>query len=432
MAGLSALTTMILLQTAPAGSAAERVLTLQQATQTAIANQPQLRQAQAQSVAADARADQARAPLFPQITGTGSYSRSTANPVPRHGAFVAPGSASFNTFGFWNFGVSANQLIYDFGETPDRWRAAQSSAKSTQENARATELSSVLAVRTAFFQARAQKALIEVAKDTLTNQQKHLAQVQGFVDLGARPEIDLAQARTDVANAQVQVITSENAYATAKAQLNQAMGLPQPIDYDVADDQLAPLPEEDQGTDALVKVAFATRPELASVDKQIEAQERLVRASRANYGPTLSASTGISEGGESLNNLGWNWNGGITLTWSLFQGLLVPAQVREAEANLAATKAQRDTTEQQVRLEVEQARLAVRAAKASLVAVQEALTNAGTRLRLATGRYETGVGSAIEIADAQLAYTNAGAQRAAADYNLASARASLLRALGRE
>jgi outer membrane protein len=431
MAGLSVVTTMILLQAAPAPAPNGPIVTLNQATQTAIANQPQLRQAQAQSAAAEARADELRAPLLPQVSGSASY---TYNFVTRGNSFAAqnPQGTSTVTRGVWNFGATANQIIYDFGETPNRWGAAKSSAQASQQTARATELSSVLAVRTAFFQARAQKALIVVAKDTLANQQKHLAQVQGFVDAGARPEIDLAQARTDVANAQVQVIMTENGYATAKAQLNQAMGVAQPTDYDVADDDLPPLPEEDQTIDALTKIAFASRPELVGASKQVDAQERLVSAARANYGPALGASTNLNASGPTIDSVSPAWSGSITLTWALFQGFLVPAQVREAEANLAVTKAQRDSTQQQIRLEVEQARLQVRAAKASLVAVEEALTNARTRLRLATGRYETGVGSAIEIADAQLAYSNAGAQRAAADYNLASARAALLRALGRE
>jgi outer membrane protein len=409
MAGLSAVTTMIVLQAAPAPTGP--VVTLDQATKAAIANQPQLRQAQAQSAAADARADEARAPLFPQVSGSASY---TYNFVTRNNSFAAqnPQGTSTVTRGVWNFGATANQLIYDFNETPNRWGAAKSNAQAAQQNARATELSSVLAVRTAFFQARAQKALIVVAKDTLANQQKHLAQVQGFVDLGSRPEIDLAQARTDVANAQVQFITSENGYATAKAQLNQAMGVAQPTDYDVADDDLPPLPEEDQGIDSLTQIAFAWRPELVSATKQIEAQEKLVSAARANYAPALGASTNLNASGPNIDSVQPAWSGSITLTWALFQGFLVPAQVREAEANLTATKAQRDTTQNQIRLEVEQARLSVRAAKAALVAVDEALTNARTRLRLATGRYETGVGSAIEIADAQLAFTNAGAQRA--------------------
>src|SRR5262249_49672181 len=152
---------------------------------------------------AEARADEAMAPLFPQVTGNAAY---TYNFITRGGSFSTQNNqiTSNATRGVWSFGVNATQLIYDFGETPDRWRAAKSNAQATQQSARATQLTAVLTVRTAFFQARAQKALIEVAKETLANQQRHLAQVQGFVDLGARPEIDLAQARTDVANAQVQ------------------------------------------------------------------------------------------------------------------------------------------------------------------------------------------------------------------------------------
>jgi outer membrane protein len=120
------------------------------------------------------------------------------------------------------------------------------------------------------------------------------------------------------------------------------------------------------------------------------------------------------------------------LTWPIFQGFLTRGQVREAEANLAALEAQRDGLRQQVRLEVDQARLAVRAAKEALIAAGEALENAQVRLRLAEGRYQTGVGSVIELGDAQTALTNAAGQKVQAEYNLAQARAQLLKALGRK
>jgi outer membrane protein len=84
-----------------------------------------------------------------------------------------------------------------------------------------------------------------------------------------------------------------------------------------------------------------------------------------------------------------------------------------------------------MRLEVDQARLAVRAAKAAIVASDEAVQNARERLKLAEGRYQTGVGNAIELGDAQLAMTSTQAQKVQAEYNLASARAALLKALGR-
>ena len=74
----------------------------------------------------------------------------------------------------------------------------------------------------------------------------------------------------------------------------------------------------------------------------------------------------------------------------------------------------------------------MRAAKAALKASGDALVNAQEQLRLAEGRYETGVGSIIELGDSQVALTSAAQQRVQADYNLSQARAGLLKALGRE
>jgi outer membrane protein len=372
---------------------------------------------------------------LPQVTATGSYQLATNNFVARPTTTpttTVARSPNFDTTNFWNFGITANQLIYDFGQTTGRWRSAQASAAGQQYSERSTRLQAILNVRTAYFQARSQRAMIGVARDTLDNQQKHLAQIQGFVEVGTRPEIDLAQARTDVANAKVQLIAAENGYATAKAQLNQAMGSIQSTDYDVADDALPAVPDEDQGLETLVQSAVATRPELVALSRQIEAQEQALRSVKGNYGPTLGASTGFTDAGRTLDNLAWNWNAQVTLTWQIFQGMLVPAQVREAEANLVGAKSQRDLTVQQLRFEVEQARLAVRSSKASRDAVEEALTNARQRLRLAEGRYQTGTGSVIELADAQIAMANAASQRVAADYNVAAARAQLLKALGRD
>jgi outer membrane protein len=58
------------------------------------------------------------------------------------------------------------------------------------------------------------------------------------------------------------------------------------------------------------------------------------------------------------------------------------------------------------------------------------IANARERLRLAEGRYASGVGSVIELGDSQLALTTAAAQVVQANYQLSSARADLLAALG--
>jgi len=413
-----------------------RVVTLDEAVRTARLRQPQLRQAHAGAEAATARADEARAPLLPQLLGTAQYQRATGNFVARPGSVPASvagrGGTSLAMSNFWSFGATLSQLIYDFGQTSGRWRAALASAEAQQDTERSTVLQTVLGARVAYFNARAARDLVGVARDNLANQEAHLRQTQGFVKIGTRPEIDLALARTARANAEVQLINAENGYDTAKAQLNQAMGVEGPTDYDIANDTLPAVDGEDQRIDPLLAEALQHRPDIGALDEQARAQELTLRAAQGGYGPALGVSAGLTDAGPALDQTVANWNATVTLTWNLFQGGLTRAQAQEARANLDSARAQIDTLRQQVRVEVEQARLAVRAAKGALSAAGEALVNAREQLRLAEGRYQAGAGSAIELGDAQVALTTAAAQRVQAEYNLSTSRAQLLRALGRE
>ncbi|HEX2568754.1 MAG TPA: TolC family protein [Polyangia bacterium] len=410
-----------------------RVLTLADAVSTAESNQPALQQVRAQTEAAQARADQARAPLLPQLTGNAFYQRTTANFIFRPGFAGNPsqGSPTFDTFNYFSFNLTLSQYIWDFGQTTGRWRVAQANAAAQESSAQATGLSVVLNVRTMYFAARAQKSLVQVAHETLANQERHLQQISSFVRVGTRPEIDLVQARTDRANAEVSVINAENAYESAKAALNQAMGVAGPTDYDVEDATIAPVEGEDQPTDTLVEEAVRARPDLAGLEQQLEAQRRAVTAAKGGYWPAFNFATSFNAGSTRIEDLRWNWSAQVNLSWQLFNGLLTRSQIRETQANQRVVEAQKSTQLLAVRVEIEQARLAVRAARAALGAAEEALTNASERLRLAEGRYQTGVGNAIELGDAQVALTNARAQKIQAEYNLATARARLLTSLGR-
>ena len=128
--------------------------------------------------------------------------------------------------------------------------------------------------------------------------------------------------------------------------------------------------------------------------------------------------------------MAWNWSAQATLSWSIYQGGLTKAQVSEAEANVSSALAQTRMLRQQIRFDVEQAQLAARAAKAASSSAEVAVTNARVRYRLAEGRYQTGVGSIIELGDAQVALSTTLGQKVQSDYALATARAQLLRATG--
>lgn len=415
-----------------------RIITLEAALSTAYKLQPQLRQAQAATAGAQAVAAEARAPLLPQASLSLSYERTTANFTARPGSLPpstatpsTTASTSWKTFNFFSGSAGVNQLIWDFNQTTGRWRAAQSRAEAQRENERAVMLQVALQVRSTYFTARADKALVEVARETLQNLEKHLAQIEGFVAVGTAPEIDLAQARANLATGRSQLVASTNAYLTAKAQLNQAVGWNLGLHYEVADQSQGPVEGEDASIEELMKVALVARPELASLQRQVEAQWLTVRALEGASAPTLAGSLNITPGGPDLGSLSWNAAAGLSLSWPIFQGGLTQAQVREAKATAAQLSAQLDLERLQVRLELEQAYLAIRAAKASLDAQRDAVVNAREQLRLAEGRYEAGVGSGIELSDAQVALTNAEAQRVQADGQLSTARSQLLHALGR-
>jgi outer membrane protein len=415
-------------------AAQAEVITLEAAIKTAHVAQPQLRQARAQTDVFRARADVARAPLLPQVNGNAGYQRTTSNFVLRPGQNpnnTMGAAPTFDTFNFWTFGLSLSQQIYDSQVTIDRWRAARVTAESAAATEQFAALGVELNVRTAFFAARARKSLVDVAKETLANQERRFQQVEGFVRVGARPEIDLAQARTDRANAKVQLIRADANYAAAKAQLNLAMGIERSTDYEVAAETLPPVDVEERDLDTLADEARKARPDVTALERQVRAQELTIRSTWGGFGPSISATMGLTDNGGDITNLGWNWNASLNVNWNLFAGLLTWSQVKEQKAQLSSLKAQLDAARQQVRLDSEQARLAVHAAKGSIEAAEEALVNARERLRLAQGRYGAGVGNSLELSDSQLALTNAAAQRVQADFDLATARAQLLRALGR-
>ncbi|HVP59277.1 MAG TPA: TolC family protein [Myxococcaceae bacterium] len=414
---------------------APNVLHLDEAVQTAIKNQPQLIQARANASAAEGRVIQARSPLLPQVTPQVSWTRSyralTSATTGGTGTTSNVAQCVSSTCNTWRFGVAGSQTLWD-PSTWAGWESQQRSADSLNATAAATLNNVILNVRTYYFLARATRDLVWVADQTLKNQVTHQQQVEGFVRVGTRPEIDLALARLNVANARVQLINAQNNDHIAKAQLNQAMGLPQGTDYQVAGDELPPVDVEDRPLPFLFDQALSSRPEIASFEYARQASGKTLDSARWGWSPTIGFSGSYFKAGPELSALADSWAFGFTLSWSLVQGGLTVGRVREAEQNLVSSTAALTGEQLQVRFDVEQAEATLLGNKESVVAAQDAVDNGKEQLRLAEGRYQAGVGTIIELSDAQVQLTNAAAQLVQAQYNLATARARLLAALGRQ
>jgi outer membrane protein len=410
--------------------AQQRVLQLEEALATAEKHAPELLEAEATLQAARARVGIARAPLRPQLSATAAYSRETYN-FARGGPTGTAAQDPLDTRNAYSAALRATQLIYDFGQTWSLRDSALHAAEAEEFRKNASKLEIAYGVRSAFLDAGKNRALADVAQATLSNQQRHLAQIKGFVDVGTRPLIDLAQSRTDVANAQLALLQAQNNYAASVIQLSRSMGTPNLTNYDVSTALPGVETEEDAAVEALMQQAEAQRPELQAFKKQLLAQEDTLRSIKGQYGPTLNLVGGATIQGYAFDRLAPNLSVGANLTWPFYQGNLTDSRVSEANAVSTQLQAQLEILRQDLRVAVTQSGLSIRAARAALDVADELVQLARDRVVLAEGRYQAGVGNTIELGDAELALRDAQTQRVSAEYDLALARALLHRTLGR-
>jgi outer membrane protein len=410
-------------------------LTLDEALGLSREHQPTLRAAHAQSEAADARAREALAPLLPSVSFNLGYSRSTANFVARPGAVPSSvdtaSTLSLASSDYWSSGLQLNATLWDFGQGWQRYQASLSTAQAQEAQEHSAMRASDFSVRTLFFAAASARELVEISKLALDNTQAHLAQIDGMVKVGTRPEIDLAQAKADVANARLTLLNAKNGYAVARAQVTRGLGVDAPPTWEVVDAAPVVIDGEEGEVPALIDEALAARPEAAALKAQLDAQDRIIRGTRAAYFPTLGLQLGGTLASRQLPTIVPNLSGGLSLSWPLYEGGVTVAKEREGEATRRQLEAQRDDLVLQVRFEVQQALLNVASAKEATSVAAEATAAAQEKLRLAEGRYKAGAGNALELSDAQVAATRASSQEVQAKFALAAARAALLAALGR-
>jgi outer membrane protein len=396
-----------------AARARASTLTLDQALQRASA-QPELAATIVQTDSAHAQVDSARAAYWPDLGLSASYGTG-GNP------FADTGRA----------GLSTSILIWDFGKTASRVEERQAGAATADASLVQARRDLTLAVTRAYLAARAAKALVAVAQDTLANQQRHLDQIAAFVEVGRRPEIDRQTARTQVASASVEVIKARNAYDDSRSDLARVIGDPELASWDIDDASAMPaVPGETAAEGVLAAEALHQRSDLVALADAERGASLGASAARKAWRPDLRASAGIDAATDFDHDPSWGWNAGLSLSWSIFDAGRSSA-IRIADNDVAIAAARREGLAQDIRVAVQKARRSVDSAKAVASAAREAADAARQQLSLAEARYAQGVGTIIELGDAQVAVAGAEAQVVNADFALASARAELVHALGR-
>jgi outer membrane protein len=410
---------------AAAPAAAPKVLTIEQAVEIAMRQQPSLRRSRAAAEAARGRVDQVNATRRPTLTLSASVGASGG------GKSGMVGRDFLDPSGSGSVGANASWLITDFGQTGAQLRAAQLGARASTAGIDTQVLDVRAQVEATYLAAVARARLVAVAEATVRSEEAHLDQAKRFVAAQAKDPIEVAQAQSRAANARATLAQARSDAATALANLRAAIAWVDPAQT-LAVAQSWPVPEEaPPPLPELVGIARAQRPELVQRDLEIAAADANIEAARAQRRPALSASAS-TQWSPNTNDATPQpaWSVSLALSWQAFDGGRAAADVRVARANREAALAERDALLLDLTSQLDSTRAQIEANRVATQASTEAVVSARAQLQLAEARYAQGLGSQIELADAQTAVTTAEGNLIQSEFQLANAWTSLRRALG--
>jgi len=429
---------------APITTGAE--LTLKQAISIALEYHPRIKEAAENTSAATARIGQARSFLGPQVFGVAQDLGNTVNGISNASYYDAEGafprmtgrnhnlasndfSQSWDTSNSYMGGVAVSQFLFDFGRRHGFVAQRKFEAASVAATEELDKLDLIFEVSQRYFEVLRAKELIGVYKKAVEQREYHLHEAQVKADVGLRPRLDVYVTQAEVERAQLHLVDARNAYADAKAALNNALGLSDRApDYHLAD-VLTYSPVEEK-LQPLLATALRQRPDLKALDDEAKALAAQVVEYRSDYYPTANAVGGYSALGIGLPAAN-NYNVGILITWPIFNSFLTTDQITESNAKQRAVRDAIEDLQQRIILEVQTTFLNLQAALQRIRRAEKALAASRAELELAEKRYESGLTNIVELEDAQRYYTYDDAAYAGALYGFSVAKAAVDRATGR-
>jgi outer membrane protein TolC len=255
-----------------------------------------------------------------------------------------------------------------------------------------------------------------------------VTQVQ--LNAGVASQFDVLRAQTQLDNNRQALISSRNQVSISKNAFANSLGIdpstpidPQPLD--------AP-PVPDLNEEGLIQTAFNQRPEYLQADANVILAQRNIRLARRNLEPFLNAGVSGNYGATS-NNFGQDRGTasiGLGLTVPLYDGGATRAQVQSARSEERGALIQKDQFARGIKAEVQQSVIAVRDADERRTAIARTVEQAREALRLANVRFQAGVGTQLDVNDAQTALTQAETNQVNAQYDFLGALARLQRSVG--
>jgi outer membrane protein TolC len=412
-------------------------LTLADAIERGLEASHRLAEWGAREEAARAIEDQRKAATRPQVALLAGYTRTNhvqefGVPIPTGGFRVIYPDIPDN----YRSRVDFQWPIYTAGRSTALVKAAAAEANAVAQDRDAARGDLKLEITRAYWSVITARASVDVVREALSRIGAHLTDVQNQLSVGLIPPSDVLSIVAQQARQQMLAIEAQNVLDSVSADFRRLVGLAIDSPFELAD-VMQPPPPPSRQVAALVDAARSNRAERRALEIRLEGASERVTAAAAGRKPMLTSAAGYDLARPNPRifprDAIWkpSWDLGINVSWPVFDGGRVRAEIAEASANRRASEERLKDFDANVTVEVQQRVSDLVSAEASIAAAEVGVKSAAEARRVLAERFSAGVATNTDVLDAQVALLQAELDRTRAQANAQLAAARLERALGR-
>jgi len=398
-----------------------QTLTLPQAESIALANQPRMLAAQLRARASVQRIRESQSGFLPLVAFN-----VTGVKVADVGTSTAAGNITTSAVSDrFAYGGSLAQLVTDFGRTSALVGSARATAQAQNDFATLTRAQVRLNVREAYYQVLGSEAVLRAAQAAQANRHLISHQLSALADSELRSTLDVNFAKVLESEAELTVVRAQSMVAQQRARLATAIGSSQLVTASLSDETI-PADSLPPDAESYLQTARTHRADLNAVrEQQIAANQFAISEKRLSY-PSLNVLGAAGQVPFHDHTLHDNYAAvGFNLNIPVFNGGLFAARKNEAELEANARTQDVQQVQLQVTEQVRDAWYQADEAYRSLDVTTRLVAQSKEALRLAQDRYDAGLGSIVELNEAQLNETSAEITAADATFTYLSRRAEL-------
>ena len=260
--------------------------------------------------------------------------------------------------------------------------------------------------------------LVDVAQQAVKDYQGHVTNVQAQYNVGLVASSDVLAAKTNLADSETNLVKAQNVANLAEASLNQVIAYPVQTAINTAEHDLQYKPYNVTLEQAKA-YALLHRSALVKSALDVKSAEEAVKSAKSGYLPTVAvkAGRGYADPDGYFGTSTKSWSVGATASWSLWDGGATQNAIKKANAQLEQAKEANLATVDAVLLAVQKAYLNLRSAEQTIQSTQTAVAQGQESFRIATLRYRAGVGTNLDVLDAETKLTDARNNYVQALYN---------------